>query len=230
MAINYPYKTDIPLATNKPSVDQPNMKINTNSINSIIATDHLTFGTATGLLTDGYHTTIHQPNQIIGGQLNWNPVVGSGVPAAVTATKIAGVQQLFPILYTPDTAGATADTQLFSLTGGGGISQLTGNLVGNDGWAWLGGILIQWGVISMSFSSGSTTGTVTFKNRVAGAIPFPNNCFVVTANPLVSFMHKPASQASVNIQQSTLSNTSFTYQFYTNSGDYIGFIWMAIGN
>lgn len=37
------YNLDIPDAPNNPSVDQPNMRTNTNSINTIIAVDHYTF-------------------------------------------------------------------------------------------------------------------------------------------------------------------------------------------
>ena len=58
MATTYPYNKNIPLSTNKPSVDQPNMQTNTNSISSIISTDHLTFGTATGNQIDGMHTVV----------------------------------------------------------------------------------------------------------------------------------------------------------------------------
>lgn len=86
MATIYDYKLNIPFATNKPSVDQPNMLTNTNSIASIIGTDHLTFGTATGSQIDGYHNIIHfntqlnDPNAIPGtGQLYTRTIAGDQV-------------------------------------------------------------------------------------------------------------------------------------------------------
>jgi len=219
----YTYDPNIPAANNAPRNDQPVMQTNAASIQGIISVDHENFG----IPTNGYHTLIHQRTGA--GTQN---VTRSG-PGAVYANlpaSIAGVNQIFAGLYTPDFTGTSSDTQLFNLTGNGGISQLTGDQTTQDGWAWLGGILIQWGVISMAFPSGSTTGTVIFKDRVFGAIPFPNNCFVVICDPLVSFASLPGSQASINIRQSTLSKTQFNYQFYTNSAQYIGFFWAAIGN
>jgi hypothetical protein len=100
MPTNYNYTSDIPFATHKPSVDQPNMKENTNSIKSIIGTDHLTFLTASGSEVDGYHKVIHFANQ-------------SGDPAAIVGTGQ---------LYTKTELG---DQQLFYRSGGGTITQLT---------------------------------------------------------------------------------------------------------
>lgn len=100
MPTNFTYTQNIPLATNKPSVDQPNMKINTNSINSIVAVDHLSFGQATGTLSDGYHKVIHFSNQ-------------PADPAAIVGTGQ---------LYTKTILG---DQQLFYRSGGGVITQLT---------------------------------------------------------------------------------------------------------
>jgi len=101
MATNYDYTTDIPLSTNKPSVDQPNMQTNTNSINSIIGTDHITFEQATGSGVDGYHTVIHFLDQ------------GSTDPATTT-----GFGQIF-------TKTISGDQQLFYQSGNGVITQLT---------------------------------------------------------------------------------------------------------
>src|SRR2546430_8289315 len=124
MATNFTYTTNIPLATNEPSVDQPNMKINTNSINSIIGVDHLTFGTATGTQSDGYHKVIHS------------------VPQVSDPVAIAGFGQV----YTKTVSG---DQQLFYESGGGVKTQLTGpNAVSAaaTGYVWLPGpILMQWG-------------------------------------------------------------------------------------
>lgn len=219
----YNYDPNIPAANNAPRNDQPVMQSNAASIQGIITVDHENFGST----TNGYHTIIHQRTGA--GTQN---VTRSG-PGAVFANvpaSISGVDQLFAGLYTPDTTGGTADTQLFTLTGIGGLSQITGSFATTEGWAWVSGILLQWGTVSQAFGSGSTTGSVIFKDRVPGAIAFPNNCFLVLTTPLVSFASLPSSQASINIRQSTLSNTQFSYQFFSNSSNYIGFFWVAIGN
>lgn len=218
----YNYDPNIPFANNAPRDDQPVMQQNAASIQGIITVDHENFGST----TNGYHTIVHQRTGA--GTQN---MTRSGPGAAYTNTpaSIPSVNQLIAGLYTPDFLGATPDTQLFNITGVGGISQLTGNNTSQDGWCWCGGILIQWGIVSQVFASGSTTGTVTFTTRT-NCIPFPNNCFVVTANPLVSFASLPAISASINIRQSTLSSSKFDYQFVTGSPGYIGFFWIAIGN
>lgn len=219
----YTYNPLIPAANNAPRNDQPVMQTNAASIQGIISVDHENFGIA----TNGYHTIVHQRT----GSGTQN-LTRSGVGAvyANVPTSITGVNQVVAGLYTPDTTGSSSDTQLFNVTGLGGISQLTGNLSSQNGFVWVGGVLMQWGIVSRSFPAGSTTGSVIFKDRVTGAIPFPNSCFVVTANPLVNLLSLPSSQASVNIAPAFVSNLQFSYQFFSNSSAYIGFFWTAIGN
>lgn len=45
---SFSYTKEIPASGNDPSVDQPNMKTNTDSINDILAVDHVTFNVADG--------------------------------------------------------------------------------------------------------------------------------------------------------------------------------------
>ena len=52
--MSFTYTTDIPDGPNNPSNDQPDMKINTNSIDSIIAVDHVGFNTPKG----GFHKQV----------------------------------------------------------------------------------------------------------------------------------------------------------------------------
>jgi hypothetical protein len=53
---SFSYNNNIPLASNNPSVDQPNMEINTNSISSLIAVDHVGFNSSgTGAGGNGGH-------------------------------------------------------------------------------------------------------------------------------------------------------------------------------
>lgn len=201
----YTYTSDIPLETNKPSVDQPNMKVNTNSISSLINEDHVGFNTANG----GYHIVIHHIKQ-------------GADPGAV-----ADIGQT----YTKDeTVGATTDTCLFFESGSGRITRLTAPVANSNaanGYMFLpGGFLMQWGkhLPGGGFPSGSTTGTKSFN------INFPTASLVVYGTPLVSFASLPTSQGSLNIRNSVLGNvSSFQWQFYTNSANYIGFEWLAIG-
>lgn len=206
----FTYDNTVPAANDDPSVDQTPMLQNAISIDSIIAVDHVGFN----LLNGGYHTVIHQTPQLA------DPAAIAGPPQ---------INQVYSKAYTPDSTGAVADSQLFTRTALGGISQLTGNSSLADGWQWLGGVLIQWGVVTQVFSSGGTSGTVTFKDRVAGAIPFPNNCFVVQTTPFIT-VSNPGSQASIAIRSNTLSKLKFDWRFQTGSTDYKGFYWIAIGN
>lgn len=213
--MSFTYNNLVPATNNDPSSDQPDMLINTQSINSIIAVDHVGFNAANG----GYHKVIREITQVAD-------------PAA-----LATFNQVYAKSYTPDTTGGTADTQLFTRTGAGTISQLTGynTTSATDGWQWVGGILLQWGktttVSSGSFASGSASGTVTFKDRVAGAIPFPTNCFIVLTDLFwTTAGGAPSGSGTVNINITTLSNLSFAWQFNSNSSKYTGFHWFAIGN
>ncbi len=218
---NFTYTIGIPDSPDNPSNDQPNMKINNDSNNSIWGIDHIGFNSN----NSGYHTIIHQPQQG-----TWNAVARTGDPVTTP-----GFQQTFPLLYTPDYTGAVSDTQLFTKTSGGGTSQLSGSASQSDGWVWSGGLLFQWGIVttvtSGSFSSGSATGSVTFKDRPPGStIRFPSNCFIVIATPFWSTASTaPDGSGSVNVNQTTLSATKFDWKFNSSSGKYTGFFWYAIG-
>src|SRR5215467_8064512 len=145
----YTYDTTVPAANHAPKNDQPTMQTNTASISGLISTDHVGFNTPNG----GYHTIIHQLTGATTGSQN---LTRSGANATYTNTPatIAGVSQILPGLYTPQTTGGTADTQLFVVNGTGIRSQLTGHLSGSangtDGWQWIGGVLIQWGIVSFA--------------------------------------------------------------------------------
>lgn len=55
---NFTYITGIPAASHNPSVDQPDMQINTNSIDDIIEVDHYSFNDNNG----GYHKKVSLVN------------------------------------------------------------------------------------------------------------------------------------------------------------------------
>ncbi len=162
----------------------------------------------------GYHAVIHDPAQTVGGQAAWVPD-NPGVVSAIAGARIAGVGQVYDMNYTPNYGGAVADTQLFHLSGLGGISQLTGNRASSEGWAWVGGVLLQWGAVS-----GVVSGTVTFTSR-SNCIPFPNNLFIVTVTQTGGTPNKI-------ISTSGYSKTSFNWN--ASISGTANFVWFALGN
>lgn len=218
--------TDSPQAAHILANDQPLMEANNLYYGNTLNVDHQ-IGPANGTRNDGianegYHKTTH-----LLSQGTWNVGPRTGAPGAVANTA-----EIFGLSYTPDTTGGTADIQLFAQSANGGVSQLTANHAQSDGWVWSGGLLFQWGqVISSTFSSGSKTGTIAFKDRTPGCIPFPNNCFFVICTAVwnSNLTSNPDGAGSVSIDTFTLSKTSFTYQFNSNSSKYRGFFWYAVG-
>jgi hypothetical protein len=200
----FEYTNDIPNRPDNPSNNQPDMKQNTNSISALLAVDHLGFNVNQG----GNHNVIHFFTQTNDPGLT-SPPVGQEYTKSVT----------------PDTSGGLSDTQLFFESALGVIAQLTGSSTSNstDGYAYLGGIIIQWGLVT----TGSSSGSVTFKNRVTGAIPFPNNCFVVV--PGLASGSALIAGSNVSIRNSTVSKTGFNW-LLNNVGGVNGFFWIAIGN
>lgn len=57
---NFTYTRGIPATNNNPSTDQPNMAVNTNSIDDLIAVDHVSFGQNDG----GNHEQITFPSSV----------------------------------------------------------------------------------------------------------------------------------------------------------------------
>lgn len=195
-----PYNTNIPFASDAPANDQPLMEQNTNSINSLVAIDHVGFNVNTSPATGGYHTIIHQTTQ-------------SSAPSA-----IAGINQLFALV--PPSGIPPTFEQLFSLNGGGGLSQLTGNFSSSTGYCWAGGILIQWGGGSVS-ASGTATPFI-FK------VAFPNNLFAITIGCRTSEGVSPGANNQF-IEEGSQSVTGFS--IVNSSGSSARLIYyMAIGN
>jgi len=204
MPTNFNYIQNIPFATNNPSVDQPNMLTNTNSINSIIAVDHITFGAATGIESDGWHKVIHFKRQ-------------SGDPVAIGTVGQLYTKQV--------TVGANQDEAIFFESGGGRITQLTGIVAGagsqtlaaTDGYTPLsGGIILQWGQVTPL----AATATVVFP------VAFATNNFNVVATL------GPTAPPTGNAQTISVFNKTLTGFDYNYSGGaaYNRFHWIAIGN
>lgn len=213
--MTFAYNSAIPASGNSPSADQPIMQANALSISNIIAVDHVGFNAANG----GNHTLIHQIPQG-----TWNPVT-----RVITPGSPPGKNQVQALQYTPDTTGGLADTQLFNVTNLGGISQLTGNLATQDGWVWCGGILFQWGVFALPNTGNPAQGVITFKDRVAGAIPFPNNIFNVQLTLVCKVPSTSTAPGIISVVQNSASATSFKWNLSQASSSYTFCFWFAIG-
>ena len=159
----------------------------------------------------GYHADIHMVPQG-----TWNSTLRTGAPA-----PIAGIDQVVALNWTPGFAGATADTQLFNVSGSGGVSQLTGNQAANEGWSWMGGMLLQWGTVTSTLSSGS----VSFTARSAQGIDFPTAAFSVVCTHIVTNF---AAQVST-VYVKNLTTTGFDWFQTTVPPNQTGFYWIAIG-
>jgi len=204
------YNTGIPAGPNNPSADQPLMQTNTNSINSLIAVDHVGFNQTVfgNSNSGGWHTIIHQPAQ-----------------SASPAPSSNQFTQLYCKSYTPNSSPAgSAGSQLF-MTNNGGTIQMTGTaLISNGGFAYCNGLIFQWGQVTFGVLE---TGSVTFQSVSSGnSIPFPSGCLNVQATLIGT------SSSSQTIQITSKSATGFSWQFTTtpSATSYTGFYWLAIGN
>ncbi|SRR5258708_10419546 len=198
---NFTYTQNIPDGPNDPSADQPNMKINTNSIASIMAVEHFGFGNNNG----GLHQQATFP-------------LRSGSPATVAgqlalfSTNLVGGQpaQLF---YTHD-AGT-----VFAITGnkdpvasGNGFTSLPGPSVGTNA-----GIYLQWG---------SITGAPIVNGQAVGfSFTFPNNVFSITFAPTSN----STNDKTISITTGSVTTAGFTVSC-SGTSSFQTLYWMAIGN
>jgi Putative tail fiber protein gp53-like, C-terminal len=159
--------------------------------------DHINNNGQPGSQPAGYHTIIHQVTQTNVSTVNNYNQVFSGVPGTLIVNGVT----------TPNIP-SSGDTQLYSLTGAGTLYQLTGVSPGSFGFAWVGGILLQWGTATVA--SGTS---VTFPET------FPHACLnvQVTAN---------ASSFGI-VGTDGYSTSSFTFK-YSLIGT-VTFAWFAIG-
>lgn len=224
--MSFTFFPNIPNAPNDPADDQPDMLQNNVATNALIAIDHVGFNNP--VPNGGYHTIIHQ-----GSASRTRSGVGAviaGFPAA-----IPGINQFFSADYTPDTTGGVADTQLFSVTGAGEISQLTAFLTrsvdGKDGYQWIGGALLQWGTTLFSGGNSHETSIEIFKDRQSNCIPFPNNIYVVIPTLLIASTSTTTASNTIAIRQQ--DKDQFTWVFNSSSSNgstlFPGFSWIAIG-
>jgi hypothetical protein len=133
--MSIPYNLNIPFATHNPSVDQPNMETNNNSIATYVAVDHVGFNT-TG---SGQHN-----------QVTFN---ANNIPAVPTAP---------PVLFT-NTVGSLP--QLFFYSGSAANGQNQYLAAPNQGSTFLlGGMIVKWGIANTNNPAVTTTFNQAFPN------------------------------------------------------------------
>lgn len=182
------YTNNVPQATQTIAFTQPLIQSNFQYLPLFGDVDHNFTGDSSDA-QNGYHKDIH--------------LIPQSNPAA-----ILGIMQLYS-----KTVGG--DTQLFTRTGGGGISQLTGYSLGTNGFQYLGGVLLQWGSTSAVASSSSTP--ITFTSAFASA-PYSVQCTAQTndnSTIRLSILNAPTTAGFTVTHSST---ASFTRMY-----------WIAIG-
>jgi hypothetical protein len=129
------YNINIPLSSNNPSVDQPNMETNNNAIATYVAVDHVAFNTS----GSGQHN-----------QVTFN---SNNIPVVPTSP---------PVLFT-NTVGSLP--QLFFYSGASTSSSSQYLLGANQGSTFmLGGIIAKWGIANTNNTPVTTTFAQAFPN------------------------------------------------------------------
>lgn len=141
--MSIPYNLNIPFATHNPSVDQPGMEQNNNSIATFVAIDHVGFNTAGG----GEHAQVS--------------FYGNNIPALPTTT-VSGNNQ--GILFT-NTVNAGTVNQLFYYAGTAAQSSNQYTAAANQGSTFLlGGMIAKWGIANTNNPAVTTTFLNAFPN------------------------------------------------------------------
>jgi hypothetical protein len=197
---NFTYTTDIPDAQHNPSNDQPDMKINTNSINGIIDVDHYGFNTSGG------------PTDEKGGTHRQVTLTNMGPP---------GLGQGDGVLFSQLHRG---EAWPYWQNGLGQNLMLGGpTTLAESGSVFLaGGVLIQWGQVSASPFSSGDSGTVSFTTTFSAI-------FTVYITPAFDNGDPPNGTGVFSVNK-VLNVGNFKWSFVTSSSKYTRFYWLAIGS
>jgi hypothetical protein len=181
--------------------------------------DHVNNNGQPGSQPAGYHTIIHQVPQTSVNTVSGYYQLFSGIPGTLVVNST-----------TTPAIPNNGDTQLYSLTGAGALSQMSGSGHNSNGYVWISGILLQWGTGALANQS-SSVATVSFNNPDSN-YTFPKNCFNVHIG-LIGPQANTSGNAADNIYvvSGSISTTGFEYQFNRGSTKVAtSFFWLAIGN
>jgi hypothetical protein len=178
--------------------------------------DHINNNGQPGSQPAGYHTIIHQVTQVNVATVTGYNQVFSGVPGSLIVNGV-----------TTPLVPPNGDTQLYSLTGAGILNQLTGYFPQINGFAWVGGILMLWGIKTLSGAQRELS-SVSF--AATNGVSFPNNIFNIQAT-LVGNSATSSSDNTLSIVNGSPTKFGFSYLYNgSGGGNYPSFFWSAIGN
>jgi hypothetical protein len=145
-----PYSTSVPNAPNDPSFDQPDMKTNTQSINSIIGVDHVTFNTSGG----GQHLQVTFNSNNVPTPPVSPPILFTNIQDGAGNNLPGGLPQIF--FYSGD--AAHSKNQYVSTTNGSTLLP--------------GGMIMKWGTVNIALGFTQTiTFPVAFPNNCFTVVP-----------------------------------------------------------
>jgi len=180
---NYTYITNIPASSNNPSADQPNMQINTNSIDDIIEVDHFSFNDNRG----GYHKQVNLVD-------NAGPFP---TPAGVGS-----------VLY----SGATNNLVFTNASLAGAGVQLTVGakppIAAANGSTFLpGGLLLQWGTGVTLAAPPASIGTLTQSFTYAFSTVYSASAIVLVAGSQKTASLSALTNTNITIRVTTSGGT-----------------------
>ena len=208
------YQPGIPTGFVNLDVDFQNIQNNFQQLDTTYGTDHVAYSQAEN---NGYHNIIHM------------------VPINSDPAQVTGIGQLYTKIATIPPGD---DGQLFFETPGGGIQQISGNHAASpNGYAWFGGILLQWGQVNGSHGSSNVfnlgdTGTVNFST--SPNVNFSTGVFAAWSqifyNSTTAGVPASSSSVTVNIDINSLSTSGFSWKIGGSGSSFTNFKWFAIGN
>lgn len=189
---SFPYITGIPNPPNDPSVDAPNMQINTNTVNAWVQVDHIGFGVATG----GKHNQVTFP-----GATTPAPGAQSGLTAVVQNLAGTADNTTAQLFYQN---GQAAGAALFALSAIKAYAVISA----------AGAIVNGFNVSSVSFAIGGGLGVYTI--TLSLTLPGGANSFGVFALPLQSgntgvFQYYSGSGNTVNLYFTNTTQIGFCF-------------------
>lgn len=201
------YNNNVPAGPDDPADDQPQMLVNTQSINSILDVDHFTFVEP----NSGFHRQVTFPQ-------NFTPSVPTSPPVLFTALDPNNLPQLF--WYS---GGATKTTDQYK----NGLS----NASFSSTFAF-GGIIIKTGVITLTLSDQARAHATEAETFAAlGVSAFPNKCLTMTATLNTTTSGTTVTDATLFLR--TYDQTGFTWvrnvQIPAIGPTFASFNWIAIG-
>lgn len=207
--MNVTYNIGVPARQDDPSVDQPQMLINTIAVNTILGIDHFNFNNNSG----GWHQKVTLPSSTY--TLGSPPT--PGFAQMILFTALTGSPLGSVLAYVKD-GSSTAYPFMASVN-----PSVTSSFQASGYTSMIGGVIMQWGTVS---GGGSNTGTVNFP------IQFPNNVFNVTFGMKLKSASS-AHQVWITIDNANnvqLSTSGFTWKSDVSVSNQDGFYWQALGN